>query len=90
MMQAAQQWQFDNCALIWRFYWPGDWTILSEGSVGPVVVIIIQVIEKGLAQVLRVEHDHVIQTLAPDGPDQALDKRILPGRTRGDELLFQT
>ncbi len=35
------------------------------------------------------EHDHVVEALAPDGADQMFHKRILPRRTGRNELLFQ-
>ena len=40
-------------------------------------------------QVLGVEHDHVVQTLAPDGADEPLGQRILPRRPGGNELFLQ-
>jgi hypothetical protein len=90
MVQAAKQRQFDNPALVWRFGGARLRAILIQRSVRAMPVMIVDVIRQELEQVPRVEHDYVIQTLAPDGSDQALDKWILPGRTRGDELLFQT
>ena len=90
MVQATQQRQFDNPALVWRFGGARLQAILLQRSVRAMPVMIVDVIRQELVQVPRVEHDYVVQTLAPDGSDQALDKGILPGRTRGDELLFQT
>jgi hypothetical protein len=34
------------------------------------------------------EHDHMVQTLAPDGADQALDEWILPGERTAISLLI--
>ncbi len=40
-------------------------------------------------QMVLIEHDDVVQTFPTDGADQALDKRILPRGSGGNELLFQ-
>ena len=37
-----------------------------------------------------IENDHVIQTLSPDRADNSLDIRILPGRARRRDNLFNT
>jgi hypothetical protein len=37
---------------------------------------------KNLPQVLFVEHDQMIGTLAPDRPDQAFNMAVLPGRAK--------
>jgi hypothetical protein len=37
-----------------------------------------------------VENDHVVETLAPDGSDQALNERILPGTPRSRYNLADT
>ena len=36
-----------------------------------------------------VQHDHVIQALAPDRTDQAFDVWILPGRSRCRDDFFE-
>ena len=38
-------------------------------------------LRKDPPQVLFVEHDQMIGTLAPDRPDQAFNMTVLPGRT---------
>lgn len=53
-------------------------------------VIIGEVQTQQALEVRRVEHDEVIEALAADGPDQAFDVRILPGRARGDAHLVDT
>ena len=60
---SAQQWQCDNVAPVWRF--DGSWerTILVEGSVGPILVIISQVSGENLAKVLPIEHKDVVYTV---------------------------
>jgi hypothetical protein len=49
VMQSAQQWQFDNVALIRRFDGAGERTILVEGPVSPMFVIISSIIGEDVA-----------------------------------------
>jgi hypothetical protein len=48
-------------------------------------VVVREVASQGTAQVLFAEHDDVIQILAPDGADEALRERVLPGAVRGGQ-----
>ena len=63
-MQSAQSRQCDNVALVWRFEWTGERTILVEGSVAAILVIIGQIIRENLAEMLPTEDNDVIQTFA--------------------------
>jgi hypothetical protein len=45
-------------------------------------VIVIHVGLKNTAQMPLVEHDHIVQTLAPDTPDEPFDIRRLPRTAR--------
>ncbi len=45
-------------------------------------VVVREVASQGTAQVLFAEDDDVIQTLAPDGADEALRERVLPWAVR--------
>jgi hypothetical protein len=49
VMQSAQQWQFDNVAHIRRFDGSGERTILVEGPVSPMFVIISSIIGEDVA-----------------------------------------
>jgi hypothetical protein len=50
-------------------------------------VMILKVCQQHTAQVTLVEDDDVIETVAPDRADDALDIGVLPGRSRcGDDL----
>jgi len=88
-MQSAQPRQCDDVALVWRFDGSGERTILVEKSVGPILVIVGQVIGENLAEVRRIEDNDVVQAFPADGPNQAFDHWILPGRARRNEFLFQ-
>jgi len=54
--------------------------ILSERNMRTPPIIIGGEFRKDPPQVLFVEHDQMIGTLAPDRPDQALNMAVLPGR----------
>jgi hypothetical protein len=54
--------------------------ILSERNMRTPPIIIGREFRKDPPQVLFVEHDQMIGTLAPDRPDQALNMAVLPGR----------
>ena len=60
VMQSAQQGQFDNVALIRRFDGAGERTILVEGPVSPMFVIISSIIGEDVAQVSRIEDNDVV------------------------------
>ena len=55
--------------------------ILPERNMRTPPVIIGGEFRKDPPQVLFVEHDQMIGTLAPDRPDQAFNMAVLPGRT---------
>ena len=54
--------------------------ILPEGNVSPYLIVIGGVFRKNSPQMLCVEHDQMIRTLAPDRADQAFSISILPRR----------
>jgi hypothetical protein len=58
-MQSAQPRQCDNIALVWRFDRAAERTILVEGSVAAVLVIIGHVIRENLAEVLPTKDNAV-------------------------------
>jgi hypothetical protein len=74
---------------VWRFDRAGERTILVEGSVAAILVIISQVISENLAEVLPTEDDDVVQTFAANRANDSFDHGILPRRPRGNEFLFQ-
>lgn len=51
-------------------------------------VIIVKVARDDVPEVGCVEHDHMVQTVAADGSDQAFDEGVLPGRLRSNKDFF--
>ena len=88
MRESTEQGQGDDVASVGWFNGVRFRSILVERPVGPVLMMIAEVIREPLTQVVLVEHDHVVQTFPAEGTDQALDAGILPGRTRCNEFLF--
>ena len=89
MMQALDQRKRDELPLCGWFDGAVVRTILVQAPMRPMPVIIVKIISQQTVQVLGIEHNDVIQTFSPDGPDEPLDEGILPGRTRGNELLLK-
>src|ERR1019366_3000364 len=89
VMQSSQPRQCDNVALVCRFDGTWERTILVKGSVAPILVIIGQVIGENSAKVRPIENNDVVQTFTPNRANYPFDHWILPGRPRGNELLFQ-
>jgi hypothetical protein len=54
-------------------------TVFSQGQMRPCSVVIVLVRREDAVQMALVEDDEVVETLAPDRPDDSLDIRILPG-----------
>ena len=82
MMEAADFRKRDHRTLGDRLY--GSWRrrVFRQRQMGPGTMIIGQVPRKRAPEMRFIQDDHVIETLAPKGSDQAFDIGILP-RTRG-------
>ena len=89
-MESTDHGQGDDLAPLGRFNRPRLGSILVQRPVRAVLMMIDKVVREPPSQVLLVEHDHVVQTFAADGADQAFDERVLPGRAWHNELLFQS
>jgi hypothetical protein len=92
VMQSANPWQGDNIsniALVWRFDRAGEPTILVEGSVAAILVIVGHGFREDLTEMLPTEGNDGVQTFAADRADDSFDHRILPRRARSNELLFR-
>jgi hypothetical protein len=61
-----------------RLNWPAVGRILVERQVSARPVVVREVASQDMTQVVFAEDDDVIQTLAPDGADEALCERVLP------------
>ena len=60
---------------------------MSRAQVSPGPVVVGEIRVQPVAQVGVVEHHHVIETLAAQGPDETLHVGILPWGPRGDRHL---
>ena len=66
---------------------PVVWSVFVQAKVRAAPMIIGDVHREDAAKMRRVEDDDVIETLAANRSDHALNIRILPGtRRRGDDL----
>jgi hypothetical protein len=66
MMQPTDLWEGNNLAFGRWAYGPGLWTILVEREMRPRPMIVLNIRRQGAAQVMLIENDNVIKTLAPD------------------------
>ena len=55
-----------------------DGGVTVERHVRPRLVVVLDVLGQHSKQVSLTERDYVVSTLAADGPDHALDERVLP------------
>src|SRR5881409_3049888 len=65
----------------------GRWTIHRQRQMRAPVMVIGKIRGEEALQMLCAEHDHVIETLAADTPDEPFHVGILPRRPRGDHHL---
>ena len=70
--------------------WSGRSTDLGSGAsfpseeVGPVAVVVGQVVTQQATEMRPVQHHDVVEALAAQGPDETFDIGILPRDPRGD------
>jgi hypothetical protein len=79
MMQATDFGERDDRADFRRLNRPSVGCIFVEREVSARPVIVREVTGQDAAQVPLAQDEHVIQALAPDGADEALRERVLPG-----------
>ena len=82
MVKATDFANLDDPAEFWLLNWPAMGRILVERQVSACPVVVREVASQGTAEVLFAEDDDVIQTLAPDGADEALGEGVLPRAVR--------
>ena len=88
MVQATDLREGDDSSCGTLLYGTSVGTVLVEGEVGPGSVVVVEVGRQDAAQMASVENDDVIETLAADRADEALDIGVLSGRSwRGGELF---
>ena len=57
--------------------------VLAQGEVGPDAMVVGKVVSQQATQVGLVQHDHMVEALAAQGPNEAFHVRILPRGPRG-------
>jgi len=82
MVKATDFANLDDPAEFWLLNWPAMGRILVERQVSACPVVVREVASQGTAQVRFAEDDDVIQTLAPDGADEAFREGVLPRAVR--------
>src|SRR5882672_7761920 len=82
MVEATDFANRDNPAEFRLLNWPAVGRILVERQVSARPVVVREVASQGTAEVLLAEDDDVIQTLTPNGADEALREGVLPRAVR--------
>ena len=77
VLEAAEVGDLNDRTAGWRLCGPRDRRILVEREVSTPLVVVIEEAAKRASQGPLIPHDDVIETLPPEGPDDALDERIL-------------
>ncbi len=78
-MQTTQMGKGEDVSLTGLLDAPSLWALLFQGEMGSRRVVVGKIGTEEAFQVAVVQDDDVIETLAPDRADQALDIGILPG-----------
>jgi hypothetical protein len=68
--------------------WPWLWAVHCQRHMGTETMVILEVAGQNAPQMRLVQHDDVIEHLAPDAPEQPFHIRILPRRARGTHDLL--
>ena len=79
MVEATDLANLDDPAEFWLLNWPTMGRILVERQVSACAVVVREVASQGTTEVPFAEDDEVIQTLAPDGADEALREGFCHG-----------
>ena len=82
MMESTDARERDDISVLGGFDHASRGRITVERHVGPVVVVVTRIRAHGSEQVKLVEHDEVIDNLAPEGSDEPLDVTVLPSGFR--------
>lgn len=69
MMQSTDFGERYDAALLRRLHPPCLWRIFVQAQVRPASVIVSEISFKHAMQVSSIQHDHVIQTIAPNRTD---------------------
>jgi hypothetical protein len=77
-MEAADHGRLDDATPVGTFHRSGLRGVLVEGEVCSGVVVIEEVVMEQATQMILVQDEDVVETLAAQGPDEAFHVRILP------------
>ena len=88
VMEAADLHHLVDTAQLRPLHRPSHRGIHVQGPMRPPVMIVRHVGLQHAREMLFVQHDHVVETLATDAPDDPLTVGVLPGTVRGDRDLF--
>jgi len=78
----------DDPALAWQLDLTRDWCVPIERRAASRLVVVREVLGENPQQMSLIENDHMIQALAANRADPALDVWILPWRAVGDDDLL--
>ena len=78
VVQTAEVRDGHDPAIARRLVRSRDWRVLVQREVSAPLMIVGKILLEVTAQRALVPDDHVVQALAPQGADHALDERILP------------
>ena len=88
MMQTTDLWRLSYAALVTGLDLPMLRAIHLQGEVRSPAMVVGDVIGEDPLEMPFVDHDHVVQTVSADCPDQPFDVGILPGRSRRRPHVF--
>ena len=90
MVQAADFPECDHVTLIDAMHASGRWRVFRQREMRARFVIVRKIAGQDSAQMLLAEYHHVVQAVAPDGANQPLCIRVLPGTGRRRQDLADT
>ena len=78
MLKPADIGKLDHFPEFWWLHGARIWTVHVQRSMNPPAMIVLKVAGQDAFQMALVHDDDVVETLSPDGADQALDVGVLP------------
>src|SRR5438445_13671418 len=86
-MQSADLGKLHHPSELWRLYRPRDRSILVERQMSARPLVVFEIQLQDTTQPRFIQDDDVVQALAANRPDHALDIGSLPRRSRSREDL---
>src|SRR6516165_1897496 len=85
MVQSAHLRQFDHRTQFWKLNRALFRSVFAQRKMSTGTPVVPEIRLQGPPQRGLIEHDHMIQTLTPDRPDESLHVRRLPRRSRSGQ-----